>query len=899
VSELKFNLRWYQKKACRAAVDAFEKEFIRRAMIVLGTGAGKTIAFSFLAWYFKRKNLRTLIIADSDELVDQAVKKLIKSCSIYAAVEKANKYANLEAMVVVGCAQSLWNEERLQRFPKDHFGLVVADECFVAGTLVDGIPIENLKPGDIVTGFCHKTKKTVLSKITAIKKSKPSSLVSVETKNGIKITCTPNHPFFANDSYKDCLEMAIGDRLVSINENKSAENLPRMQNGVSRVYRNLLKNLSKNKTSKKISYSREGVRDVREYSYSNETNSAHVCERKEGLLLQEMRINGDSKIKQGMRSISSIQSKVCERTDEEKQSDASAGNKIENGEYLKKNRPSTINSRWKRNWIDECGKDSFTRIKLQNEPDYKNRHEDGKRISNELQNRHGLRERKNWNRGRRRKSFSDTSPKSGREENKIYGIDWLENIEVHKSTSDGKFGGVCSDGCVYNIEVEGVNNYFANGILVHNCHLSLSAGWQRVLNHFDAYILGVTATPARGDNRPLLSFYEKIVFEYNLFDLIRDNFLSPITVQTVPIKVDVSNLRKTRKTKDGKPGDFSADQIDETLTPHFDEIIEAIKKHAPKRKILVFQPLIKTSLAFVARCNEHGLSARHVDGESKNRSEILQAYHEGEFQLLSNSMMLTKGYDEPAIDCIVNLRLTSNPTLYQQIVGRGTRLFCPHGCEQKCDHADAKKDLLLFDLLYQFEKYSIMRPGNLVAKTDLEAEKINAIALKANYKPRPLTEIAEEGLKDVEIELKRVLERRSFAKEKSYSALQWAQSVDFDALMKVDDNREKPLLDLTPRQNAMLKRNGIDFRVLRDKRHAMQVLQNIYYRYKNKLATIRQIMRLKQFRIRDAEKLTMDEASRILDQEFRREKMAKIDHPAQNTSNRGSFYPSGFGKYNG
>jgi hypothetical protein len=46
----------------------------------------------------------------------------------------------------------------------------------------------------------------------------------------------------------------------------------------------------------------------------------------------------------------------------------------------------------------------------------------------------------------------------------------VDRVEILEQTSDGTFGGVCPDGFVYNLEVESTHNYFANSVLVHNCH---------------------------------------------------------------------------------------------------------------------------------------------------------------------------------------------------------------------------------------------------------------------------------------------------------------------------------------------------------------------------------------------------------------------------------------------
>lgn len=89
-------------------------------------------------------------------------------------------------------------------------------------------------------------------------------------------------------------------------------------------------------------------------------------------------------------------------------------------------------------------------------------------------------------------------------------------------------------------------------------------------------------------------------------------------------------------------------------------------------------PLVKTSQKFKDILNSKGFNAAEANGESFDRTEILEAFDKGEFNVLCNSMLLTEGWDCPSVDCVVVLRPTKVRGLYCQMVGRGTRL-----CEGK------------------------------------------------------------------------------------------------------------------------------------------------------------------------------------------------------------------------
>src|SRR5699024_1157330 len=104
--------------------------------------------------------------------------------------------------------------------------------------------------------------------------------------------------------------------------------------------------------------------------------------------------------------------------------------------------------------------------------------------------------------------------------------------------------------------------------------------------------------------------------------------------------------------------------------------------------------------------NSKGFRAAEVNGESKDRAEILEDFENDKYNVLCNSMLLTEGWDCPSVDCVVVLRPTKVRSLYSQIVGRGTRLF------------DGKEELLLLDFLWHTERHELCHPAHLIAESD-------------------------------------------------------------------------------------------------------------------------------------------------------------------------------------
>ena len=247
------------------------------------------------------------------------------------------------------------------------------------------------------------------------------------------------------------------------------------------------------------------------------------------------------------------------------------------------------------------------------------------------------------------------------------------------------------------------SDYF-HTIIVDEAHHAISDSYQRVLKHFaQSKVLGVTATPDRGDMRNLGQYFESLAYEYTLPKAIKDGYLCPIKAQTIPLKLDLSGVSQ-------QAGDFRASDLGTALDPYLYQIAEEMAKVCFGRKTVVFLPLIKTSQKFRDILEFKGFSAAEVNGESKDRAEILADFEAGRYDVLCNSMLLTEGWDCPPVDCIVPLRPTKIRSLYCQMVGRGTRLF------------PGKDNLLLLDFLWHTERHELCHPAHLICESPEVAE---------------------------------------------------------------------------------------------------------------------------------------------------------------------------------
>src|SRR5690606_7766845 len=166
---------------------------------------------------------------------------------------------------------------------------------------------------------------------------------------------------------------------------------------------------------------------------------------------------------------------------------------------------------------------------------------------------------------------------------------------------------------------------FFDTIIIDEAHHCISDSYQRVLNYFeDAKVLGVTATPDRGDMRNLGSYFESLAFEYTLPKAIKSGYLSPIKALTIPLQLDLSSVGQ-------QAGDFKTSDLGSALDPYLESIAEEMSKVAKDRKIVVFLPLVKTSQKFTEILNQKGFRAAEVNGESQDRAEVLEDFENDKY----------------------------------------------------------------------------------------------------------------------------------------------------------------------------------------------------------------------------------------------------------------------------
>ena len=355
-------------------------------------------------------------------------------------------------------------------------------------------------------------------------------------------------------------------------------------------------------------------------------------------------------------------------------------------------------------------------------------------------------------------------------------------------------------------------------------------------------VLGITATPFRSDKKQLGSFYDKISYEINLVQLIAQGFLSPIKIKSVPVGIDLKNVRKTA-------GDYNDADLGLALDPHLIRCAELLKQHACNRKTVVFLPLIETSKKFCECCNAIGMHAVHVDGNDRSAMR-------GDYQVICNASLLTTGWDEPSIDCVYILRPTMSQVLYSQMVGRGTRV-CP-----------GKENLLLLDPLFLSDNLKLIRPARLIAENEKQER---AIQNRLDIGEANLLTAMEMGKKDLHESMLEKLAKQRQRKERITDAVEFALTLDRDDIVDYEATCYWEKQSITPKQREMLIKAGIDADAQgMCKGLACKIIDVIMQRCQMGLATYRMVKQLQKFNVPNATLKTFEEARDILNERFNR-----------------------------
>jgi superfamily II DNA or RNA helicase len=210
----------------------------------------------------------------------------------------------------------------------------------------------------------------------------------------------------------------------------------------------------------------------------------------------------------------------------------------------------------------------------------------------------------------------------------------------------------------------------AHLLIVDECHHSTAQTWRDIINAYpDATLLGLTATPCRGDGRGLGGIFETLIECPQVGELIKQGYLLP-TRTYAPVNPDLTGVRI-------QAGDYVESQLAARMDQPklVGDIVHNWHKHGEGRRTVIFATGVGHSIHIRDEFVRLGVRAEHIDGATPKpeRDATLSRLGDGTIQIVTNCMVLTEGWDMPDVGCCILARPTRKMGLYRQMIGRVLR----------------------------------------------------------------------------------------------------------------------------------------------------------------------------------------------------------------------------------
>jgi DNA repair protein RadD len=210
----------------------------------------------------------------------------------------------------------------------------------------------------------------------------------------------------------------------------------------------------------------------------------------------------------------------------------------------------------------------------------------------------------------------------------------------------------------------------ADLLVVDEAHHCPATTYQEIIDAYpNAILLGLTATPCRGDGRGLGGIFETITECPQVAPLIEQGYLVK-TRCYAPVDPDLKGVRTVA-------GDYNEGQLADRMDRPklIGDIVTHWHKFGERRKTVAFAVNVSHSVHLRDEFVKSGVRAEHIDGGTPKpeRDASLARLAAGAIDLITNCMVLTEGWDMPEVACCILARPTRKMGLYRQMIGRVLR----------------------------------------------------------------------------------------------------------------------------------------------------------------------------------------------------------------------------------
>ncbi len=246
-------------------------------------------------------------------------------------------------------------------------------------------------------------------------------------------------------------------------------------------------------------------------------------------------------------------------------------------------------------------------------------------------------------------------------------------------------------------------------VLIDEAHHSVAGSYLELITKIKKInpkvkIIGVTATPNRGDKKGLLTVFRSVAYHITINQLVAEGYLVPVKSFGIDIdglKNKLNEIAKKRLSEEALNEEAAELLNTEVINT---EVFRHWKEKAGDRKTIIFCSTIEHSKSICKTFNDFRIKAAHVDGNTHKlkREAILNNFDKGHIQVLCNVNLLTEGFDSQPVSCIILLRISSYQSTLIQMVGRALRIVDP-----KIYPDVVKKDAIVLDFGVTTQKHTL------------------------------------------------------------------------------------------------------------------------------------------------------------------------------------------------
>lgn len=398
-------------------------------------------------------------------------------------------------------------------------------------------------------------------------------------------------------------------------------------------------------------------------------------------------------------------------------------------------------------------------------------------------------------------------------------------------------------------------------LILDEAHHATADSYRKIIEHFsqnpELKIVGCTATPDRADEEALGQIFETVADEYSILDAIHDGWLVPVDQQMVSIQsLDFSHVRTTAGDLNG--ADLARImEAEKNLQGVCGAAIDII---ADKRTVF-FTASVRQAEMACEILNRHrpgmaGWLSAKTDKESRRKT--MTAFRKGDLQVLCNVGIVSEGVDIPQAEIVIMARPTKSRSLYAQMCGRVLRPL--PGIVDDLVTADLRKDriansakpsALVVDFVGNSGQHKLVNAVDILSGKVSERAVAKAVELlKESGSRERISEVLDEAEEELEKEAEARRQEEIARRAKLIAKVGYTKKrIDPFAVLELTPARERGWDKgklLSEKQRLLLLRQGVDPDAI-PYHQAKQMIDTLFYRWHNNLASLGQCKVLKRF----------------------------------------------------